>query len=1030
MTLLHLVLACHEPAEIPSFTTSQLPAAPIAFARGLDGAAIVGARDGLWVGSVAYPLPGDGPVTLVHPIDADTVLAYVHGFGLYRITATSAELAEVGLDAPALGLLSSTARPTPTAAATGPDGSIWLATVGGLFRSVDGASSWSLVDLSSSGTFPVLFTDVEVFGDVVAATTTLPDSLLPESFAGLISGKVLISEDAGATWEDVGEDLPSVYASSAALGPGGLWVGTRDRGVFQYGAGGWAPLTTDGGGLDDVTSLEALPVGAVAATAHGRWYTLDAAGAPVREDLGRVVGSDGGWVALSDGTLVIAEPVVGPPLAVAGGTSPVSVAISFHVNYYHSYRGDTATDDGFGLDIDVIRNTLDWLDARPHVHADWDIENAFTLDDWMPAYSPDILERIQARVASGQDDVRLMSWNNGAVAASTREEFDAAVSRGLMSNETAFGRTVPGVQPQECMFTPDHLGWYGEHGIEWITLFNASNGFTALRPDYDLGDGARPFVMRDPQTGADLTVVPVVHHADVLDHGGLRGWVRQLQHQDQPSLLVVHFDGDAESWEQFDAELDALDGVDGVAFTTIQAWLDANPDARDPALDAVGDLADGTGDGFASWAEKSFNHEIYTLIAQGREGAAFAAALAPSDPDVAAAVAAALEPRLRALSTTHFGLAAPVLHPDRIASARAYAGDAAALGAAAKELAHARAPVGAGALQVVQPRGASGPALVDLTVSVPASALADPEHGLVVYDAAGAPVPSRVLSIGGGDPAEVAAQALITVVPGTSDLSWSWGPPEGAFGLTDADAPSIAALQSPFATCAGVTTAADAGAEQVTADARGGYAAAEADWVVDLCGATGPISRALTRWAGLPGVVVEVTGVLPGDDVIDDLQEIVLTPLQCEAASEVAWRAYGGAERARAPRAQVGAWNGQAVDGWARWACGGGALAVAHRVTERTSMAFAPVRNLGGSMLIAPLGTLWSGPAWHDGPATGGMGLGDVVVPIVGSQFHPAAPDWGGEVVTYRLLVGDGDEAVTSDVLDLFAHPPWVRSGG
>ena len=28
-------------------------------------------------------------------------------------------------------------------------------------------------------------------------------------------------------------------------------------------------------------------------------------------------------------------------------------------------------DDGFGLDIDVIRNTLDWLDARPWVRADW-----------------------------------------------------------------------------------------------------------------------------------------------------------------------------------------------------------------------------------------------------------------------------------------------------------------------------------------------------------------------------------------------------------------------------------------------------------------------------------------------------------------------------------------------------------------------------------------------------------------------------------------------------------------------------------
>ena len=48
------------------------------------------------------------------------------------------------------------------------------------------------------------------------------------------------------------------------------------------------------------------------------------------------------------------------------------------------------------------------------------------------------------------------------------------------------------------------------------------------------------------------------------------------------------------------------------------------------------------------------------------------------------------------------------------------------------------------------------------------------------------------------------------------------------------------------------------------------------------------------------------------------------------------------------------------------------------------------------------------------------------MVPVVGSQFRPPAPDWSGVTVDYTLLVGEG---LDDDVLDLFAHPPMVRVG-
>lgn len=40
----------------------------------------------------------------------------------------------------------------------------------------------------------------------------------------------------------------------------------------------------------------------------------------------------------------------------------VHIAFGFHVNLYHSYRGDTNDNAGFGGDIRVIRSILDVLD--------------------------------------------------------------------------------------------------------------------------------------------------------------------------------------------------------------------------------------------------------------------------------------------------------------------------------------------------------------------------------------------------------------------------------------------------------------------------------------------------------------------------------------------------------------------------------------------------------------------------------------------------------------------------------------------
>jgi hypothetical protein len=732
-----------------------------------------------------------------------------------------------------------------------------------------------------------------------------------------------------------------------------------------------------------------------------------------------------------EGRLFELTPGAGPPPPPpAGGT--VHVALSFHGNFYHSYRGDSPTDDGYGQDIRVIRSTLDWLDAYPEVRADWDFDNHWTTDLWMPADSPDILERIRARVEAGTDHVRLMSWNNGAMASSTPEEFIASVERAKVSNTQAFGSHVPGVQPQECMFTPEHIDGYTQQGIDWITLFYAGNPFTALRSDVTLvGDELyNPATLVNPTTSAEMTWVPAYHHADLVDHGGLAGWVRQISAEyPGDSLLLVHFDADAETWEHFDIEMAVATQEPNLQWTSITEYLDTHPTVA--RVEVHGDVADGTGDGFQSWAEKDFNHTHFTRVVAARRTAERARFLGDGDAAVEALLDLALEPRLLALSTTNYGLAMPYLHDDRYASAQQQATDAIALAQDALDTAELLHPVAPGTLEIVQPRDSAGPALLRFTLAIPSADFTDPERVWILDGTDQLPRVVEHLGTDGIDAfVEVRLVHQVSALD-TTTLDWSYGPTPSTAdgGLLSSDAPAAEPLLAPFTDCAEVRHAGqlmDGGTEET--GPQGARAQSTEQWEVAACDGIGDLSRTLQTWAGLPGTVVEVNATVaePADPL--DLQSVVLTPIACDGgATELTWRTFGGTIQTRPARQQVEAWNGQSADGWLQTTCATGIdWQIAHDTTSRTSIAFAPLHNEASQAFVAALGTLYGDAPWHNPRRTGGHGYGDLLVPAVADTFQPAAPDWAGATVHYRLLLGDG---LDPDVLDLFAHPPMVRVG-
>ncbi len=397
------------------------------------------------------------------------------------------------------------------------------------------------------------------------------------------------------------------------------------------------------------------------------------------------------------------------------GESPhkVYVILGFHTNFYHSWRGDTPDEAGFGTDIRLVRRILDILDESNRAGLDargyWEADNAFTLESILPTHAPDILEGIRRRVEEGRDEVLLAPYNNAAISTMPPDELRAAL-RWSVSNpwrsgvEDLFGRYTPWVRPQEGTFTPGLIPFLWSEGIEGVVLaysgyvFTTFSNFVAPLPPEQRYGVTR---LRTRPDGPETVLLPCVSVADVLNHRSLEQWMldlRKLQVDgvvDQDLVIHMNFDADAESWVPSDLPwtvrwmpnagglpeyIEYVNKYEWAEFTTPGEFVAG----RRPQGEVVvsQDLADGAFDGLYSWAEKWTSHETWTRIEQSRLLERRADALAT---DVSVALSASerdefarlerenFRERLLSLSTTHFGMSTPTLNEERQAVADAMA---------------------------------------------------------------------------------------------------------------------------------------------------------------------------------------------------------------------------------------------------------------------------------------------------------------------------------------------------------------------
>ena len=364
----------------------------------------------------------------------------------------------------------------------------------------------------------------------------------------------------------------------------------------------------------------------------------------------------------------------------------IHIAFGFHVNCYHSYRGDTNDGLGFGSDIRIIRKIIDVLNKINEegipVKGTWDTENFFSLEKILPEYAPDVIEGMKERVHKYGDENIIMGYNNGALSAMNEEEFCASIDLAVTNPsgsglEDIFGTCEKIVRPQEVMFTPSQVSLYNKLGIKALCLYYSCVPFDAFRTIIPkLPDEIAFNPVTYTYKGERMTVIPTYSNSDVCDAGCLRAWVKEL-HAKQVSgeinndlFIFINMDADAIFWETLDigpltGKIANTDGIHGlvkeisdlpyIVYDTPGGYLKTHKPLGN--IEFTHDTADGNFTGYASWSEKPFNRKIWTSLERARAMAKVNAAedkLSPSFND-----------RVLLLSTTHFGLATPVLNIQR-----------------------------------------------------------------------------------------------------------------------------------------------------------------------------------------------------------------------------------------------------------------------------------------------------------------------------------------------------------------------------
>jgi hypothetical protein len=420
------------------------------------------------------------------------------------------------------------------------------------------------------------------------------------------------------------------------------------------------------------------------------------------------------WRWLSIALVVLLSALLIPMQKMTTTESPykIYVTLGFHTSFYHSWRGDTPDEAGFGTDIRLVRSILDilndaneqGLDARGY----WDFDVYWTLEQIIPEFAPDLIDGIRARIESGADEIVAGPYNNGANHAATPDELRVALEYALENPygsglKQLFGQVAPYYRPQEAVYTPGTTQALLDAGFEGVILYYSDvpfNSISAMIPALPPEQRYNPLWMRSRPEEPPIILLPAISPADLVNSVSLEKLMlnlRKLQTSgevNQDMLIHINFDTDSETWLPLEVPkllswfpnagglmeyIRAVNKYDWSAFTLPSEYM-RNHQPQGEVL-VRQDLADGGFDGNYSWAEKYTSLQNWSKLERSRLHSYRAMELGKqvilrhcrmkSRLILWEGEDSSFFQRQIGLSTTHFGMSTPVINEERQAKADA-----------------------------------------------------------------------------------------------------------------------------------------------------------------------------------------------------------------------------------------------------------------------------------------------------------------------------------------------------------------------
>ncbi|MFW9949758.1 MAG: hypothetical protein ACFFKA_06495 [Candidatus Thorarchaeota archaeon] len=397
----------------------------------------------------------------------------------------------------------------------------------------------------------------------------------------------------------------------------------------------------------------------------------------------------------------------------------IYLVLSPHINYYHSYRGDSVGETGFGKDLEMMRGIINELDkiedmGLGDMRISWDYGDTFWSIQLQKEYQQDVLNRVIERCEKGKDEVLIGSWGNVMQSVMDTEEFlqqhqwFLENSMGIGVNQLFPGRVAPYARTQETMFTQGMIELYNKIGVKGICNYYSVYGFDITRPfinprlDWNQRYGLINF--NSSISDASCLMIPTYGFGDILDFCSIKRWfqiIRKKQESGEISghaLLFLNFDMDYENWLGMNLPkflswlpnsrglLEFAEIVDQLEYVEFGNLLDVIPKLKiHGSITLREDVADGMWNGYYNWSQKFNNTRFWTLGQQARWLKCISDTLVTNNiikksvSDINGLIRASsetpetyLKNKILFNSTTNFGMAMPFLHSDRRKTAISY----------------------------------------------------------------------------------------------------------------------------------------------------------------------------------------------------------------------------------------------------------------------------------------------------------------------------------------------------------------------